>query len=67
MREEREPRKPRPDREHPVGQALFNLSRDYWGPLFRAIDGKRSPEQIASKKADMLMEIAAVRGMVEAL
>jgi hypothetical protein len=61
-------RPPDPAREHPVNQAIQNISRQSWGVLFNLLNTPGMPrEAIEMKKTALVGEIRGVIAQIEAL
>jgi hypothetical protein len=66
MPDERRERTPQPEREHPIGKALYALNRQYWGLLFLAKAQNSPAEQVAALKSLFLAQLEGVKRQVEA-
>lgn len=69
-REERAERTPRPEREHPLGQAIYGLNRNAFGIYYNRILAKGvnpTPEMRTYEKSVLIAAIDAVKAQVEAL
>ena len=64
------PREPRPEREHPIGRALYALNREGFGVLYHRIlaDGANPTAEMRQyEKGVLLAQIDRVRAMVDAI
>jgi hypothetical protein len=67
-REERAERAPRPEREHPVGQALYALNRNGFGVYHaRCIAINPTPEDKEHEKRMLIAQLDAVKAQIQAL
>jgi hypothetical protein len=69
-REERQERTPRPEREHPVGKALYALNREGFGVFYTRIlatGAAPTPEMRQYEKTVLLAQVDRVRAMIDAL
>ena len=66
---ERAERAPRPEREHPIGRALYSLGRDGWGVYYSRVIANPAvtPERRASEKAALLEMHAALGALINGL
>jgi hypothetical protein len=66
---EREERAPRPERSHPINEALYKLGRDFFTPYYNfclSAGANPDPALKAAMKAQLIAKIDAAKEMVEA-
>jgi len=69
-REARAERTPRPEREHPLGQAIYGLNRNAFGVYYQRIlatGANPTPEMRQYEKSVLLAAVDNVRRQIEAL
>lgn len=66
-REERPAREPRPEREHPIGKALYACNREGWGYLFQTHKRGIRGDALQQAKDSLKAELDAVKGLIDAM